>query len=75
MEIKEIDNQGRIVIPKVWRTKHLRSNKVVMRLKEGAIEIVPYSWLDLTKFFDKVEANVKSNLSDWHAVRRELRKL
>ena len=46
-----------------------------MKLKEGAIEIVPYGPLDLTKFFDKVEVNVKSDLGDWHALRRELRRL
>ncbi len=75
VEIKEIDEQGRIIIPKAWRSKHLRSNRVVMKLKEGAIEIVPYSALDLTKFFDRIDVDVKSDLGDWHSLRRELRRL
>ncbi len=75
VEIKEIDEQGRIVIPKAWRRKHLKSKKLVMKLKEGAIEIIPYSALDLTKFFDRIEVDVKSDLDDWHALRKDLRKL
>lgn len=75
VEIKDIDEQGRIIIPKAWRRKHLKSNRVILKLKEGAIEIVPYSALDLTKFFDKMEVDIKSDLGDWHALRRELRAL
>jgi hypothetical protein len=28
--------------------------------------------IDLTKFFDSIEVDVKSNLSDWKKVKREL---
>lgn len=75
VEIKEIDVQGRIIIPKAWRSKHLKSNKVVVKLGEGVIEIVPYGALDLTKWFDTVEVSVKSDLSDWRSLRREIRRL
>lgn len=75
VEIKEIDDQGRIIIPKAWRSKHLKSNKVVVKLGEGVIEIVPYGALDLTKWFDTVEVSVKSDLSDWRSLRREIRRL
>jgi len=75
VEIKEIDEQGRIVIPKAWRSKHLKSRKLLMKLREGAIEIIPYGAIDLTEFFDKIEVDVRSDLGDWHALRRELRKL
>lgn len=75
VEIKEIDEQGRIVIPKAWRSKHLKSKRLVMKLKEGAIEIIPYSTVDLTDFFDKIEVDVRSDLGDWHGLRKELRKL
>jgi bifunctional DNA-binding transcriptional regulator/antitoxin component of YhaV-PrlF toxin-antitoxin module len=70
--IKEIDDQGRIVIPKQWRRGRLRTNKVVMKLKENSIEIVPYESLDLTKHFDSVVADVKSNLSDWRSLKKEI---
>ena len=75
VEIKDVDDQGRIVIPKAWRSKHLDTGKVVMRLKEGVIEIVPYRALDLTRLFDKLRVDVKSDLSDWHSLRRELKRL
>ncbi len=74
VEIKEVDDQGRIIIPKAWRDKHLKSKKVIVKLKEDAVEIIPYRSLDLTKFFDKIQVDVKSDLCDWHALQRELRK-
>ncbi len=73
MEIKEIDAQGRIVIPKEWRKEKLKAKKVLMKLRgDGSIEIVPYNSLDLTKYFDSVEIDVKSSLSDWRSLRKEL---
>ena len=74
VEIKEIDAQGRIVIPKAWRRKHLKGRRLAMKLREGTIEIIPYGALDLTEFFDKIEADVRSDLGDWHALGRELRR-
>jgi AbrB family looped-hinge helix DNA binding protein len=74
MEIKEIDAQGRIVIPKEWRKEKLKGRKVLMKLNEGGgIEILPYNSLDLTKYFDSVEVEIQSPLSDWHSVKKELR--
>jgi len=73
LEVKDVDEQGRIVIPKEWRRKLLKGKKVVMRLKDNSIEITPYRQGDLTKFFDAALVDVKRNLEDWHAVRKELR--
>ncbi len=72
--LKEVDGQGRIVIPASWRKKHLRGNKVLLRPKGEALEIVPQDEVDLTAHFDAAEADIRSDLSDWHGVRRELRK-
>jgi AbrB family looped-hinge helix DNA binding protein len=73
VEIKEIDDQGRIVIPKHWRKGKLRTRKVLMTLRnDDSIEIVPYNTMDLTKYFDSVEVDVKSPLSDWHSLKKEL---
>jgi len=72
--LKEVDAQGRIVLPASWRKKHLRGKKVLVRPKGDALEIVPQGDVDLTEFFDKAEVDVKSDLSDWHGVKRELRK-
>ncbi len=70
VEVKRLDEQGRLIIPKRWR-KVLKGDRVVMRLKESSIEIEPMP-PELTKFFDSVDVDVKSDLSDWHSVRREL---
>jgi AbrB family looped-hinge helix DNA binding protein len=73
MAIKEIDEQGRIVIPKHWRRGKLKNKKVVLRRKnDESIEILPYDKFDLTKYFDSIEVDVKSPLSDWHALKKEL---
>lgn len=74
VEFKELDEQGRIIIPKEWRERVLKGRKVIMKLKDYSVEIIPYGPLDLTEFFDKVEADVASDLSDWHAVKKELRR-
>jgi len=74
VEVKEIDDQGRIVIPVEWRGK-LKTKKVLMKLKKngGVIEIFPYNSLDLTKYFDSIEADIQTPLSNWHSLRKELR--
>lgn len=33
----------------------------------------PLASINLTEYFDRVEVDVKADLSDWHKVRRELR--
>ncbi|HDN83558.1 MAG TPA: AbrB/MazE/SpoVT family DNA-binding domain-containing protein [Candidatus Altiarchaeales archaeon] len=70
--IKELDKQGRLVLPKNWREKYAKKGKVVLKVENDTIIIKPYELVDLTEFFDKIEVDVKSDLSDWKSVRREL---
>ena len=73
IEIKdEVDKQGKLALPKEWQERYLKSREVVVRLKGAVIEIVPYEKVDLTKYFDSVEADIKSDLSEWKSVRKEL---
>jgi len=72
--IKELDGQGRIVIPKKWREKYVRGGRIIMKIEGDTIHIMPEKALDLTKYFDIAEVDIKSDLSDWHKVRKELRK-
>jgi len=72
--LKEVDEQGRIVIPAEWRKKWLRGTKVILRNRGDILEILPQEKVDLTAFFDRTEVDMKADLSDWHAVRRTLRK-
>ena len=73
VEIKNVDNQGRIMLPKDWRDRYLKGKKAIIVYKGDVVEIRPFVESDLTKFFDKVEVDLKSDLSDWHNVRKELR--
>jgi len=73
MEIKTVDNQGRIMLPKEWRDRYLKNKKAIVALKGDLVEIRPFENADLTKFFDTVEVDLKADLSDWHKVREELR--
>ena len=73
VEIKGVDDQGRIILPKVWREKYLKNKKAIISAKGDTIEIKPFSAIDLTEYFDKIDVNLKADLSDWHKVRKELR--
>ncbi len=70
--IKELDKQGRVVLPKTWREKYAKKKKVVLKAEGDTIIIKPYNLVDLTEFFDKIEIDIKSDLSDWKSVRREI---
>lgn len=73
MEIKSVDNQGRILLPKDWRDRYLKGKKAMLVYKGEVVEVRPFKKSDLTEYFDKVEVDLKSDLSDWHKVRKELR--
>ena len=70
--LKEVDRQGRIVLPASWRRKHLRGDKVLLRARGDILEIVPQERVDLTAYFDAAEADLGPDLTDWHSVRRHL---
>lgn len=73
VEVKGVDDQGRIILPKTWRDKYLKNKKAIISAKGDTIEIKPYAATDLTEYFDKVDVDLKADLSDWHKVRKELR--
>jgi bifunctional DNA-binding transcriptional regulator/antitoxin component of YhaV-PrlF toxin-antitoxin module len=75
VEIKTVDSQGRVMLPKKWRNRYLNGKKAVILSKGDVVEIRPFMKPDLTSFFDKVEIDLKSDLSDWHQVRKELRQV
>jgi len=74
MVIKDIDEQGRVIIPKELRKKYKIREKVIIRSGEGKIELIPLEEKELTKYFDSATADIKTDLSDWHKIRKELRK-
>ena len=74
VEVKTVDSQGRIMLPKKWRSRYLKDKKAVVSQKGDTIEIRPFEDIDLTKYFDTVEVDLKADFSDWHKVREELRR-
>jgi bifunctional DNA-binding transcriptional regulator/antitoxin component of YhaV-PrlF toxin-antitoxin module len=72
--VKTVDTQGRIILPKIWRDRYLKDKKAVVSQKGDLIEIRPFTDIDLTKYFDSIEVDLKADLSDWHKVREELRR-
>lgn len=75
VEIKSVDDQGRILLPKSWRSRYLKGKKAIVVSRGDVVEVRPFTKPDLTKYFDRVEVDLKSDLSDWHKVRKELRRL
>ena len=74
VEVKTVDTQGRIMLPKIWRDRYLKDKKAVVSQKGDLIEIRPFTDINLTKYFDSIEIDLKADLSDWHKVREELRR-
>ena len=74
VEVKTVDTQGRIMLPKIWRDRYLKEKKAVVSQKGDVIEIRPFTNIDLTKYFDSIEVDLKADLTDWHKVREELRR-
>jgi len=70
--VKFVDKQGRLVLPKKWRERYAGKGVVVLRVRGEKIVIEPLKLPDLTEFFDSVEVDLKSDLSDWKSVKGEL---
>ena len=71
VEIRPIDSQGRIILPKSWRNR-LKSNSVVVIDEDDRLEIRPAD-ADLSRFVDVVEVEA-DHFDDYHKLRKGLRK-
>ncbi|MDD1703214.1 MAG: AbrB/MazE/SpoVT family DNA-binding domain-containing protein [Methanoregula sp.] len=71
VEIRPIDAQGRIILPKAWRNR-LRTGSVVVVDEEDRLEIRPAD-TDLSRFVDAVSIDA-DNFGDYHKLRKGLRK-
>ena len=55
-EIRKVDSQGRIVLPRKWRESELKEgNEVLIIEEQGILKIIPKKKVDLTQFFDSLE--------------------
>jgi len=71
VEIKPVDTQGRIILPKAWRNR-LRTRSVVIVDEDDRLEIRPADG-DLSRFVDAVETEAE-HFDDYHKLRKGLRK-
>ena len=71
VSIKSLDKQGRIVIPSKWRKKH-KVKKVKIIIRDDEILIKPVKSPKLTELFDSIEIDIKSPLTDWKKLKREM---
>jgi bifunctional DNA-binding transcriptional regulator/antitoxin component of YhaV-PrlF toxin-antitoxin module len=69
---KYIDKQGRLVLPKEWRDKYLKSQAVLLKIHDDKITIEEYKPPDLMKLINSVDADIKADLEDWKGVKRDL---
>ena len=60
VEVKKVDSQGRIVLPKGWRERW--GSEVILIEFKDRIEILPKRKPRLSQFFDIIEAEVKEDV-------------
>lgn len=72
MIMKYVDKEGRLVLPKKWRDKHLKGQTVLLKIQDGKITIEEYKLPDLSKLINSVDADIEADLDDWRGVKRDL---
>lgn len=70
--MKYVDKEGRIVLPKEWRDKHLKSHAVLLKIQDGKITIEEYKLPNLNDLIDSIDADIDADLEDWKGVKRDL---
>jgi len=62
VEVKKIDSQGRVVLPKGWRERW--GNEIILIEFEDRIEILPKRKPKLSQFFDIIEADIEEDVEE-----------
>ncbi|MCW3999042.1 MAG: MraZ N-terminal domain containing protein [Candidatus Bathyarchaeota archaeon] len=65
VEVKKLDQQGRIILPADWRESEVNETKEVYVVKrKGCLKLIPKRKVNLTEFFDKADLGVDS-IGNW----------
>lgn len=56
--IKQVDDQGRVVIPKKWRNKHLQNGSVILEFRDDEIILKGHQPVDITKYFNSLDVDL-----------------
>ncbi|MGB9980180.1 hypothetical protein [Methanobacterium sp.] len=70
-KVIKVDDKGKIELPAEW-IKHLNSPFVEIEVQDGKIIIEAVEVEDISDLLGSVEVDLKSDRSDWEAVKREL---
>lgn len=75
VEIKQVDPQGRVLLPSKWRKERLGKRREVYVISlQDRVEVVPLE-ADLSRFADSVVMDIpEGKFLDYHELRRELRR-
>lgn len=74
IDVKEVDTQGRISIPKRWR-KGWKSRKLVLIRRENRIELIPIEPTSPLTLFDSIEISERVDFTDPHSLKKALLEL
>ena len=74
--IRRVDRQGRIALPRDWRSKSLKGSKEVIVVEQDeSLLIRPRRKADITRYFDSIEVDVDPKaFGDYAVLKRELLK-
>ena len=65
VELKKVDEQGRLILPADWREAELSESRELYVIKrKGYLKIIPKRHVDLTENFDKADLGVDS-IGSW----------
>lgn len=76
-DIKKVDSQGRIVLPRKWREEELKDgNEVIIIEEKGILKIIPKKKIELAQFFDSLDfgEEILEKLEDWTGFEKNLLK-
>lgn len=75
IEVRRVDEQGRLVIPSDWRKRELGgSGEVIIVKGRGFLKIIPKRKPNLRKYFDSVDLGVDI-IEDWEEFERKFHEI
>ena len=74
MIVKEVDPQGRILIPIQWR-RRWKSRKLVLIRRGNRIELAPLDITPPSSLFDSIKISENVDFTDTHSVKKALLEL
>ncbi len=72
VEIRRVDPQGRLILPRDWRKTALSKNKeVYIIMRKNYLKVIPKRKANIIELFDKVDLGIDA-IGDWEEFERKL---